>query len=175
MALTKNTQLALRVLAIAVGMLCLAYASFPLYNLFCKVTGYNGTPKQASVDSKRVGEREIEVRFNADKEVALEWIFKPVQDHVVVRTGETKIIYYEAENKSNETITGMATFNVIPEKAAPYFNKIQCFCFEEQTLKPGEKVKMPVSFFIDPAIETDINTADIHTVTLSYTFFRAQK
>lgn len=175
MALQRNTKLALQMLGVVIGMVCFAYAAFPLYSLFCKVTGYNGTPKKAIEASSQVGTREIEVRFNADIEPGLEWDFKPVQQHMTVTTGANQLAYFEAENKSNETITGTAVFNVTPDKAAKYFNKIQCFCFQEQTLKPGQKVKMPVSFFIDTKIEADKNMEDIHAMTLSYTFFKAKK
>jgi cytochrome c oxidase assembly protein subunit 11 len=173
--MSKNSVLALRVLAIAVGMLCLAYAAFPLYNLFCKITGYGGTPKQTTEQSEKIGTRTVEVRFNADIDAGLPWEFKPVQAKINVTTGETHVIYYEAENKSDRPITGMAVFNVTPDKAGQYFNKMQCFCFNEQTLQPHEKVKMPVSFFIDPKIEDDKNMRDITSVTLSYTFFEAKK
>lgn len=174
MALPKNAQLAFQIAAIVVGMLCLAYASVPLYNLWCKATGYNGTPKQVTNESPTLGTRSITVRFNADRDPNLPWDFYPVQDQVVVKTGETTIVYFEAINHSSLPVTGMATFNITPEKAASYFNKIQCFCFDKQTLQPGQKVKMPVTFFIDPTIEQDKNVQDISVMTLSYTFFLSQ-
>ena len=168
----KNTKLALNMAMLTVGMICLTYAAFPLYNLFCKVTGYGGTPQRVEERQTHVmGEKTMTVRFNADTESKLPWTFKPEQQHITLQTGEEKLAVYSAVNRSDAPITGVATFNVTPEKAAIYFNKIQCFCFEEQTLQPNESVKMPVSFYIDPAIETDPNTKEISTVTLSYTFF----
>lgn len=171
----KNTKTALKIGAIALAMLGLTYASFPLYNLFCKVTGYGGTPQQVDENSQTQGENMLTVRFNADTDPALAWKFKPLQKQVQVKTGENKLIFYEAENVADKAITGMATYNITPERAAYYFSKVQCFCFEQQTLQPHEKVEMPVSFYIDPEIEEDPDTRNIDTVTLSYTFFVAKE
>ena len=160
---------------IVVGMFCMAYAAFPLYSLFCKVTGYAGTPKQVDVGSVVKGKKKVNIRFNADVNPNLQWQFKPVQKQVRVQTGENMLAFFEAENMSDKPVSGIATFNVTPDKAATYFSKIQCFCFDEQRLEPGEKVMMPVSFFVDPEIETDPNTKEVSTLTLSYTFFPLQE
>ncbi len=171
---SPNKKLALQMAALAFGMICLVYAMFPLYSLFCKVTGYAGTPKQQIAKSALIGKKEITIRFNADVDAGLNWSFYPVEKQVKIKTGENRVIYYEAVNNSDKEITGVATFNVIPEQVATYFNKIQCFCFDKQTLKPKQKVKMPVYFFIDPKIEQDKHYSNVDTITLSYTFFEAK-
>jgi len=171
----RNQYTALTVVGIVVGMLGLAYASVPLYRLFCQVTGYGGTPQ--IVESQGQGailDRTIKVRFNADVNSSLDWKFKPIQREVKVRLGEHALIAYAAENNGTDKVVGTATFNVTPLKAAPYFNKVDCFCFTEQELAAGEAVDMPVSFFVDPAILDDPNTQEVTTITLSYTFFKAQ-
>lgn len=169
----KNISLALKMIGLVVGMTCLTYASFPLYNLFCKVTGYGGTPSRVEQlpEAQHVGNKKITVRFNADTDRRLSWEFKPAQKQLVIVPGEEALAVYRAKNVSDKPITGVATFNVTPDKAGVYFDKIECFCFSEQTLQPGEDVSMPVSFFVDPAIETDPNTKEITTITLSYTFY----
>ncbi len=170
----NNTKLAFQLAAFVVAMIVLAYASFPLYQLFCKVTGYGGTPGQASQPSQQVGTKTMNVRFNADTHADLKWRFEAQQLSVEVQVGKNYLAFYEAENIGDVATTGVATFNVTPEKAAQYFTKVECFCFEEQTLQPGEKVTMPVSYYIDPAIEQDKRVRDVGTVTLSYTFFKAE-
>jgi cytochrome c oxidase assembly protein subunit 11 len=170
-----NKKTAINVVLCVLTMFILAYASFPLYNLLCKVTGYGGLPKTIGVtDSKTIGTRDITIRFNGDIMHDVPWKFYPVQDKVIVRTGENKLIFFEAQNESDESVTGIATYNIAPSQAAIYFNKIQCFCFSKQTLKAHEKVQMPVSFFVDPAIEKDPDIKNIKTITLSYTFFKAE-
>lgn len=149
----------------------LTFASVPLYNLFCKVTGYGGTTKYATIASTRVGNKMMKVRFDANVDKNLPWQFKSEQDEVIVRVGENNLVFYTAENKTDKPIVGTAVYNVTPFKAGVYFNKIQCFCFEEQLLKPHQKMVMPVSFFIDPEIENDPNLQDVDTITLSYTFY----
>src|SRR5262249_1141964 len=134
--------------AIAAGMLMLTYASVPLYRLFCEATGYGGTPKRATEMPARVYDRVITVRYNTHTASNLPWTFLPPKRPDKVKVGEVRLTAFSAENKSNEPITGMATFNVTPEKAGPYFTKIQCFCFDQQTLGPRQKVSMPVTFFI---------------------------
>jgi cytochrome c oxidase assembly protein subunit 11 len=162
---------------IVAGMLMLAYASVPLYDLFCRVTGFGGTTQQAIVapPSSAILARKVTVSFNADTARDLPWEFKPMQKAVNVRVGENKLVFYTAKNVSDKPVTGIATFNVTPEKAGGYFNKIQCFCFENQTLQPGEEVTMPVSFFVDPTVANDKNMDDLQDITLSYTFFTAKK
>ncbi len=172
--MANNKKTAISVVYIVLGMFFLAFASFPLYNLFCKATGYGGTPKVSlGQESKMLGNRVVKIEFNADLAPGLDWKFEPLQRSVEVRVGENKQVYYSSENLTNNEEVGMATFNVLPEKAAMYFNKVQCFCFNQQTLKPHEKIKMPVVFFVDPKFESDPEMADVKTITLSYTFFKA--
>jgi len=161
--------------SIVVGMAGLAYASVPLYDLFCKVTGYGGTPQIAEMLPSVVGSREMTVRFNADVNRDLPWEFRPVNRKVMVRVGEPTLVYYRVKNLSDKTIIGTATYNVTPLRAGSYFSKIDCFCFAEQELKPGESVELPVSFFVETSIESDPSMEDINTVTLSYTFFELEK
>ena len=170
----RNRTLLLSLLALAGGMIGLAYASVPLYSLFCQVTGFGGTTQRAEKAPGTVLEREVVVRFNADVNAGLPWTFRPNQREVRVKLGETAIVSYRAENRGREPVTGTAVFNVTPEKTGAYFNKIECFCFTEQVLNPGEAVDMPVAFFVDPAIVNDRDAEDVKTITLSYTFFRAK-
>ena len=158
---------------VLVAMGGLVYASVPLYRLFCQVTGFGGTTRTAEAPPAQPGERIVTVRFNADVSRALPWSFRPAQREISVRVGELGLVYYVARNDSDVPITGNATFNVTPQKAGIYFNKVACFCFTEQRLMPGESVKMGVSFFIDPKIVDDRYQDDVKTITLSYTFFRA--
>jgi cytochrome c oxidase assembly protein subunit 11 len=152
-------------------MLGLTAASVPLYRLFCKTTGYGGTTQVAKAAPAVPAEQTIKVRFNADVDPGLPWLFQPAQREVVVRLGEQHLAFFHARNRSDRPITGQAVYNVTPDKAGAYFDKIACFCFTEQVLQPGEEVDMPVSFFVDPAILNDRNTRDVKTITLSYTFF----
>lgn len=161
--------------SIVVGMGGLAYASVPLYDLFCKVTGYGGTPQIAEMLPSVVGSREMTIRFNADVNRDLPWEFRPVNGKVLVRVGEPTLVYYRVKNLSDKTIIGTATYNVTPLRAGSYFSKIDCFCFAEQELKPGETVDLPVSFFVETSIESDPSMEGINTVTLSYTFFELEK
>lgn len=169
----RNTGIFLTCLVVV--MLALAYASVPLYRLFCQTTGYGGTTQVAAGSSLGVTDRVITVRFNADVHRDLPWYFRPLQKEIKVRVGENALALYESENLSTTSISGMATYNVTPAKAGIYFNKIACFCFEEQRLEPGKRVDMPVYFFIDPEFASDPNLKDVHTITLSYTFFRFEK
>ena len=161
--------------AIALGMFLLAFAAVPLYRLFCQTTGFGGTPQQVSELSHSVGKRYITVRFDANTDKRLPWSFKPQQDKFTLRTGEHGLVFYEAENLSDQPLIGMATFNVTPNQAGTYFHKIHCFCFAEQRLEAGQKAILPVSFYIDPAIENERSLAGVDTITLSYTFFPFQK
>jgi cytochrome c oxidase assembly protein subunit 11 len=171
--MVKSRTLVINTLALALGMFLLAYASVPLYRLFCQVTGYGGTTQraQASELPTQVFDRKISVRFNADTDPKLPWSFHPGEHDRTVKVGEHGLTYYVAENRTAKPITGMATYNVVPHEAGQYFVKISCFCFEEQTLAANQKVDMPVSFFIDPAIMNDPALKDVNTITLSYTFF----
>lgn len=169
----SNTRLALLCVGGIVAMTGLTFASVPLYRLFCQVTGYGGTTMRADAAPVAMGQRKITIRFNADVAKGLGWQFGPLQPSVEVVTGEPSLVAYRAVNPGAAPVTGTAVYNVTPEKAGAYFNKIACFCFDEQTLKAGEAIDMPVQFFVDPAIETDPNTRDVDTITLSYTFFKA--
>lgn len=169
-----NTRLALNALALAVAMLALAYASVPLYRLFCQVTGFGGTTQEGKHAPGAVGNRHITILFNADTDQNLNWDFKPGERQMQVKIGEQSLTHYVAENRDNVPVTGHAVYNVVPHGAGQYFVKIACFCFQQQTLKPHQKVNMPVSFYVDPAILTDPEMKGIGTITLSYTFF-AQK
>ncbi len=153
------------------GMVGLSFAAVPLYDLFCSVTGFGGTTQTADSAPEAIGERSIAVRFNSDVSSDVPWRFKPSQTEVQLNVGEVGLAFYTAKNESDRTILGSATFNVTPQKAGIYFNKVDCFCFEEQVLRPGESAELPVTFFVDPDIVNDRNLDDVTTITLSYTFF----
>lgn len=167
----SNASLALSLGALAAGMAMLAYASVPLYRLFCQTTGFGGTPQRADHAPATAGGRAVEVRFNADIAPGLPWRFTPGQRSMTLKVGENRLAYYTVKNLTNGSITGHATYNVLPDSAGAYFVKIECFCFKDQTLKAGQEVQMPVSFFIDPAITEDRALRGLKTITLSYTFF----
>lgn len=152
----------------------LAYASVPLYRLFCQVTGFGGTTQKAVSAPEVVTNQRVTVTFNADIDKDLMWEFRPGVPKQNPLIGENILTYYVAENKSNEPLTGHATFNVVPHAAGQYFSKIECFCFKDQTLAPGQKVNMPISYYIDPAILDDPEMKNVTTITLSYTFFSAK-
>ncbi len=157
------------------AMIGLSFASVPLYRMFCQATGYDGTPRTAGVQHPvQVLDRVVRVRFDANVNPALPWRFTPGQRSVDVKLGAETLVYYTARNNSDRPLTGTATFSVVPEKAAQYFSKIQCFCFTEQTLAPGQEVNMPVVFYIDPALDADPDAGDVREFTLSYTFFPAE-
>jgi cytochrome c oxidase assembly protein subunit 11 len=172
----RNLTTAVTLFAVAGGMVGLAFASVPLYRLFCQVTGFGGTPgiEAAAPAAATAGAPKVVVRFDANVNGGLPWRFRPAQREMTVAVGEEALAFYTARNESEEAVTGTATFNVTPFKAGPYFNKVQCFCFTEQRLEPGEEVSMAVSFFVDPEILKDTNTTEVRTITLSYTFFRAK-
>jgi len=169
----SNARTALLLSGLVCGMVGLAFASVPLYRLFCQVTGFGGTTQVASEMPQAVGERIITVRFNADVNPALPWRFQPEVREVALKVGEPGLVFYRAENLSSRPVNGTATFNVTPLKAGQYFNKVACFCFEEQRLEPGQAIDMGVSFFVDPAILDDPGLDEVTTITLSYTFFRS--
>lgn len=169
---SNNTKLAYALLALVVSMTFLSFASAPIYNLFCKVTGYGGTTQRALVHTSHAGgTRQLTVEFDANVEPKLPWRFFPKQRRVSVTTGQNILVFYESENISNTDIVGTAIYNVTPTKAGKYFTKIHCFCFEEQLLTAKEKKLMPVSFFIDPAFDLDPEMSDVKVITLSYSFF----
>lgn len=152
-------------------MVGMSFAAVPLYQMFCQVTGYGGTTKRVEQMSEVVLDKDITVRFDANTANGLAWEFEPVDRDVKLKIGETVQIMYRARNISKVATTGQATFNVTPQSAGAYFNKVQCFCFTETTLEPGEEMEMPVVFFVDPDIANAVETKDIHTLTLSYTFY----
>ena len=167
----KNGKVAYVLVATVACMLGLAYASVPLYQIFCQVTGYGGTPKRIDVAFNKVIEREVTVQFSANLNKDMPWDFAPKQREQHMKIGEQRIAYYEAYNPTDKPITGLAVFNVTPLKAGSYFSKIDCFCFTEQTLQPGERVDMPVVYTVDPEIDQDRNLDEVKEITLSYTFF----
>lgn len=168
----KNRRAALGVFAIVLCMTLLAFASVPLYNLFCRVTGYGGTTQVATAAPDTISGRVITVRLNAETASSLPWEFAPEQRRIDVHPGQKTLISYKAANLSRAPVTGTAVYNVSPPKAGKYFKKIECFCFGEQLLTAGQRVSMPVLFFIDPAIDEDPGMKDVTTITLSYTFFK---
>jgi len=159
---------------VAFGMLGMAYAAVPLYDWFCRVTGFGGRTQVAEASSDVVLDRTITVRFDASTARDMPWEFKPVETNVDIRIGETGLAFYEATNPTDKPVTGSASYNVAPFSMGGYFVKIDCFCFEQQTLQPGETVKMPVTFYVDPAMIEDRETEAVHTVTLSYTFHSSE-
>ena len=167
-----NRRTALGIGALVVGMGGLSFAAVPLYNLFCRVTGYGGTTQRGAALPARPGEARITVRFHAATHPDLPWQFQPEQRAVTLRVGEEGLAFYSAQNLTNQPVTGIAVYNVTPEKVGRYFHKIACFCFDEQTLAPRQRVDMPVSFWVDPRIAEDPNTRDVREITLSYSFFR---
>jgi cytochrome c oxidase assembly protein subunit 11 len=169
----KNRKVAVLAVLFVAGMVGLAYASVPFYRMFCQVTGFGGTPQRAEAAPEKTVERRMTILFDANTAGSLPWIFEPVQRSLEVKVGEENFAYYRATNKSDHTVTGTAVFNVAPDTAGAYFNKIQCFCFTKQTLKAGESIELPVSFFIDPAIVDDHGFDVVNTITLSYTFYPA--
>ncbi len=157
------------------GMTVLVSYSVTLYRLFCQVTGAGGTPRRVAKDTATVSNTVMTVFFNTNVAPGLPWRFRPVLPKVRLRLGADTVVFFEAENLSDQPIVGHATFNVTPDKAGPYFKKIQCFCFEEERLDPRQRVEMAVDFFVDPKIAEDPNTQDVTEITLSYTFFRSAK
>jgi cytochrome c oxidase assembly protein subunit 11 len=170
---SRNNTVLVSCLAVVFGMVGLSYAAVPLYDLYCRVTGYGGTPQRADAAPTTVSDRVITVRFDTNIDAALPWTFQPEKRSVRVKVGENRLVFFHAVNNSDRPIVGHATFNVVPDRAGRYFSKIQCFCFTEQKLDPGQSVEMPVSFFIAPEILTDRDGDSIHEITLSYTFYPA--
>lgn len=171
----RNRKVALIFTAVVVGMVGLSYASVPLYRMFCQATGFGGTTQRAEAAPDKTVERRMTILFDANTAGSLPWTFEPVQRSLEVTVGAENFAYYRATNNSDHTITGSAVFNVAPDTTGAYFNKIQCFCFTEQTLKPGESIEMPVSFFVDPAIVEDHGLDKVSAITLSYTFYPVDK
>ncbi len=170
-----NATVAFMCLGFVGGMLGLSYASVPLYRIFCQVTGYGGTTQKAEDFTGKISDKTITVSFDSNISQDLDWSFKPKERSVKLRLGEKVTAIYLAKNTGDASSTGEATFNVSPQAAGQYFNKIECFCFTEQTLKPGEMVEMPVLFFIDPDIENDPLLKNAEIITLSYSFYSKEK
>ena len=159
----RNLRTGLALSVVVVGMIGLSFAAVPLYRLFCQVTGYGGTTQVAESAPEKAGERNFTVQFDANVDPRLDWAFKPLQRAVEIRVGEQALAFYQARNLTDKTLFGTATFNVTPLKLGQYFNKVECFCFTEQRLEPGEAVEMPVSFYIDPAVSEDIDMDEVKT------------
>ena len=171
--MNENKKLAYSIIMLIVGMICLSFAFVPLYNLFCKATGYGGTVKTSSLGPKYLGKRKLTIKFDANVNKNLPWKFYPSQKEIIITTGEKSLAFYVAKNLADKSVVGTAVYNVTPEKASKYFNKIACFCFELQQLGAGQIVEMPVSFFIDPEFDKDPNLVEVDEITLSYSFYLA--
>jgi cytochrome c oxidase assembly protein subunit 11 len=170
----KNARLAWTLAAAVGGMLALAYAASPLYDMFCRATGFGGTPQVAQEGERPILSRTVNVRFDSNVDANLPWRFTPLEREVKVKLGEERLVHYRVTNVSQRPIVGTSTYNVTPETAGAWFNKLQCFCFTEQLLLPGQSMDMPVVFFVDPEMDKDRRYDNIRTVTLSYTFFEAK-
>ncbi|WP_262296193.1 cytochrome c oxidase assembly protein [Microvirga sesbaniae] len=167
----KMHRTAFACVGIVVGMVGLAYASVPLYDLFCKVTGFGGTPIVRDANGSEIMDRTIAIRFDSNVAPGLNWRFAPEKPEVTVRLGETATVYYKVTNTGDKPSTGIATYNVQPDLAGTYFSKLECFCFTEQTLQPGETLESAVVFYVDPRLVEDGDVKDLTSLTLSYTYF----
>ncbi|PZX19695.1 cytochrome c oxidase assembly protein subunit 11 [Palleronia aestuarii] len=172
MTMDPKTRTLFQTLGVVVFMGSMAWASVPLYNWFCAVTGYGGETSIAETGSDTVLDRTIKVRFDATVASGMPWEFKPVEREIELRIGETGLAFYEAYNPTDRPVAGQAAYNVAPFGAGSFFSKIECFCFTEQVLQPGERVEMPVSFYVDPAIVEDRDAKFVNHITLSYTFYQ---
>lgn len=178
----SNARVGIYAALFALAMLGMGYAAVPLYEMFCQVTGFGGTTQRATegeaiaaeTAGAKIAGASISVRFDANVDADMPWTFKPEQVTQTVRLGQRQMAFYYAKNNSDRPVTGTASFNVSPVQTGQYFNKIQCFCFTDQTLQPGQEVVMPVLFFVDPAIRQDANAAPVEQITLSYTFHRSE-
>ncbi len=169
----KNTKTLLSVFGIVIVMVGTAFASVPLYSLFCRVTGWGGTTQVSESAPTEITDREVTVKFNADTERGMPWRFEPEQRDVTLNVGAQALVSYRAQNLGNKTVTGTAVYNVSPPKVGKYFHKIECFCFQEQALNPKQNVSMPIVFYVDPAFNDDPYMDDVSVITLSYTFYEA--
>ena len=172
--MSRNRVVLGALVGVVLGMVGLSFAAVPLYGVFCRATGFGGTTQRATQAATHVLDRKIEIRFNTDVNGELPWVFKPNQRSVTLKVGETGMATFHAHNESGTPLVGTAVYNVTPEKAGLYFDKIQCFCFTQQLLRPQESADLPVAFYIDPAIADDRNMDDVSVITLSYTFYRAK-
>ncbi len=171
MAMQGTHKTVVQTVGVVLVMGALAWASVPFYDWFCRVTGFGGATSTAEAGSDVILEKTIKVRFDASKERDFPWHFKPMQREMEIRIGETGLAFYEAYNPTDRPIAGSASYNVTPYEAGGFFAKIDCFCFEEQVLQPGERVEMPVTFYVDPEIATDRDGKYVKVITLSYTFY----
>ena len=171
MAMDPKTKTVVQLASVVVTMGALAWASVPFYDWFCRVTGFGGVTQVAETGSDTVLDREITVRFDGNVEKGMAWEFKPMERSMTMKIGEDGLAFFEAYNPTDKPIAGQASYNVTPYEAGGFFNKVQCFCFTEQVLMPGERVEMPVNFFVDPEIATDRDAKYIKEITLSYTFY----
>ena len=171
MAMDPKRKTVVQAASLVVLMGALAWASVPFYDWFCRVTGFGGVTNTATAGSDDILDQTITIRFDASKERGMPWEFKPMVREVELRIGETGLVFYEAYNPTDKPIAGQASYNVAPYQAGYFFNKIACFCFEEQVLQPGERVEMPVTFYVDPEIVTDRDAKYTKEITLSYTFY----
>ena len=169
--MTRTTRTAVLAVLFVCFMTGLAFASVPLYRMFCQVTGFGGTTQRGSTAPGAVAGREVTVRFDANTSNRLPWNFRPESRSETVAVGARDMVFFQATNRAAQPVTGTATFNVTPTQAGKYFTKIECFCFTEQTLKPGESIRMPVIFYVDPKMLADPDARDIENITLSYTFY----
>ena len=169
--LTRNHVVLGSCIALVIAMAGMSYAAVPFYYMFCRATGYGGTPSRAAAAPGAVGSRVMTVRFDTNVDPQLPWLFAPEQRSVQVKIGEEQLVFFHAVNRATTAVTGHAAFNVQPDIAARYFTKIQCFCFTEQRLGPGQSVDMPVSFFVSPDIVKDRGVDSVSEITLSYTFY----
>ena len=170
----RNNRTARRLVVVVIGMVALAYAAVPLYEMFCRVTGFGGTPLVAQSGDRPVLAPAVTVRFDSNVDPNLPWRFQPLERELKVKLGEERLTHYRVTNVSQRPIVGTATYNVTPEPTGPWFNKIQCFCFTEQLLLPGQSMDMPVVFFVDPDMDKDRRYDNVRTITLSYTFYEAK-
>lgn len=177
MALDKNTKLALRLGGFVLFMVVMSFAAVPAYDLFCRITGFDGTTQQAASlpAPESIKQRTLDISFTTAVQRDLPWRFETTTPALTVKLGDAGRAQFRVTNTSDKPITGIATYNVVPEKAGIYFQKVQCFCFEEHTLQPGETQEFPILFFVDPAFDDDINLKDIKALTLSYTYFEAKE
>jgi cytochrome c oxidase assembly protein subunit 11 len=169
--MNQNRKTLLICIAIFLFMVIVSYAAVPLYGLFCRTTGYGGTTQQAVKTPDKIYDRKIRVSFTAATDPDLPWTFKPMQSKITIRVGEVGLVHYWAKNNAQTDITGMAVYNVTPDKAGIYFQKVHCFCFDQQILKAGQEMPMPVTFFIDPEIMNDATMNDVKEINLNYIFY----
>jgi cytochrome c oxidase assembly protein subunit 11 len=173
MALKKADKFGIIAALVPIAMVGAAYGSVPLYQLFCQVTGYGGTTQIATAAASNVLDRSVKIRFDANVSPDVPWTFAPEKKEVDLKLGENGLAFYKVTNTADRPVTAVATYNVTPHKAGPYFQKLECFCFQDRTLQPGETMELPVIFYVDPALATDKNVKEITQITLSYTFFEA--